>query len=85
MPLSGLKATAPIYLMVVIFIAINFGRIERVALTDTTDAVLLGGALITVHIGARLLDAFRRRTTAPFDFDGLPETPTQRLGIGESV
>jgi hypothetical protein len=40
-------------------------------------AVVLAGFFFAL----RGVDAFRRRTPRPFEFDEMPEPPTQRLGL----
>jgi hypothetical protein len=45
--------------------------------TAPTFAAVLAG----IFLSLRALDAFRRRTPRAFEFDEMPEPPTQRLGL----
>jgi hypothetical protein len=52
----------------------------RVALQNGT-ALEFAAFLAVVFLVLRAVDAVRRRTPRPFEFDEMPEPPTQRLGL----
>ncbi|HEV8396606.1 MAG TPA: hypothetical protein VGQ37_20130 [Vicinamibacterales bacterium] len=77
---GDLKTMLPIALAGFIFFTYQFAHIELAALksgTAPTFAAALAGTFLTL----RAVDAFRRRTPRPFEFDEMPEPPTQRLGL----
>jgi hypothetical protein len=77
---SDLKAVLPIAFFAFVFFSYQFSHIELAALrtgTGPTFAAALGVLFLTL----RAVDAFRRRTPRPFEFDEMPEPPTQRLGL----
>ena len=93
-PPGNLKALGPIYVMLLFVVAYNLARLEQWALTRGAGrfAILMGALLLT--FAAARLSRFRRRSlrlrsTSPFlsrvEFDDLPDTPTQRLGLSEPV
>jgi hypothetical protein len=93
-PPGNLKALGPIYVMLLFVVAYNLARLEQWALTGGAGrfAILMGGLLLT--FAAARLSRFRRRSlrlrsTSAFlsrvEFDDLPDTPTQRLGLSEPV
>jgi hypothetical protein len=45
----------------------------------------LVGCLVLIYAAARLIRLERPSLLARIEFDDLPETATQRLGLGESV
>jgi hypothetical protein len=84
-PPGNLKAFGPIYLMVLFVGAYTLARIERAAIADATRYAVLLAAFATIYIGFRLWDARYHRRATRIVFDDSPETPTQRLGLGEPV
>ena len=93
-PAGNLKAFGPIYVMLLFVVAYNLGRLERWALTGglANFAMLMGGLILT-YAAARLSRIRRRLSSATstspllarIEFDDLPDTPTQRLGLSEPV
>jgi len=93
-PPGNLKALAPIYVMLLFVVAYTVGRLEQWALTGgmASFAILMGGLILT-YAAARLSGLHRRLSggqsrnplLARIEFDDLPDTPTQRLGLGEPV
>jgi hypothetical protein len=84
-PVGNLKALGPIYVLLLLFTAYNLARVERWALAgDARFAGLMGG-LVLIYAAARLRPLERPSLLARIEFDDLPETATQRLGLGESV
>jgi hypothetical protein len=77
---ANLKTLAPVGFFSFIFLTYQFAHGERVALASGTAAGF-AARLFIVFLILRAIDAFRRRTPRPFEFDELPEPPTQRLGL----
>jgi hypothetical protein len=71
--------------MVLFVGAYTLARIERAAIADATRYAVLLAAFATIYIGFRLWDARYHRRATRIVFDDSPETPTQRLGLGEPV
>jgi hypothetical protein len=84
-PLGNLKALGPIYLLLLFFTAYNLARVERWALAGDARFAGLVGCLVLFYATARLIRLERPSLLARIEFDDLPETATQRLGLGESV
>jgi hypothetical protein len=84
-PPGNLKAFGPIYLMALFVIAYNLARIERAAMTDLPRFAMLLASCIAIYLGFRLWDSRYHATVTVIAFEELPETPTQRLGLGEPV
>jgi hypothetical protein len=77
---GDLKTILPIAFAAFVFFTYQFAHIELAAVragTAPTFAAVLGG----IFLSLRALDAFRRRTPRAFEFDEMPEPPTQRLGL----
>lgn len=77
---ANLKTMLPITFAAFVFFTYQFSHIQLTAMRAgeaTTFAVALSG----VFLALRSIDAFRRRTPKPFEFDEMPEPPTQRLGL----
>jgi len=77
---GDLKTILPIAFAAFVFFTYQFAHIELAALRSgvaPTFAVVLAG----IFLGLRSIDAFRRRTPRAFEFDEMPEPPTQRLGL----
>jgi hypothetical protein len=81
---GNLKALAPIYLLLLLAVAYNLARVERWALTDGARFAGLVGCLVLIYGSARLTRFERPLLLARIELDDLPETATQRLGLGES-
>jgi hypothetical protein len=77
---ANLKTLAPVGFFSFIFFTYQFAHRERAALEygSATDFAL---RLFVLFLVLRAIDAFRRRTPRPFEFDEIPEPPTQRLGL----
>ena len=56
-------------------------RASRAAALRNGAALEFAVVLAGVFLVLRGVDAFRRRTPRPFEFDEMPEPPTQRLGL----
>jgi hypothetical protein len=77
---ANLKTLAPVGFFAFIFFTYQFAHGERVALlSGTTTGFAV--RLFLLFLILRAVDAFRRRTPRPFEFDEMPEPPTQRLGL----
>jgi hypothetical protein len=77
---GDLKTILPIAFAAFVFFTYQFAHIELAALRSgraATFAATLAGLFLTL----RAIDAFRRRHPRPFEFDEMPEPPTQRLGL----
>jgi len=77
---GDVKTIGPIAFAAFVFFTYQFSHLELAALRTggaPTFAVLLTGAFATL----RAVDAYRRRHPRPFEFDEMPEPPTQRLGL----
>jgi peptidoglycan/LPS O-acetylase OafA/YrhL len=83
-PMGNLKALGPIYLMLLFVIAYNLGLLERAALVDFRKFAMLLGSLGLIYAGLRLSQR-RQSILSRIEFDDLPDTPTQRLGLSEPV
>jgi hypothetical protein len=83
-PTGNLKALGPIYLMLLFVIAYNLGLLERAALVDFRKFAMLLGSLGLIYAGLRLSQR-RQSILSRIEFDDLPDTPTQRLGLSEPV
>ena len=77
---ANLKTLAPVGLFSFIFFTYQFAHRERAALQAGTAADF-ALTLFILFLALRLVDAVRRRTVRPFEFDEMPEPPTQRLGL----
>ena len=77
---ANLKTLAPIAFVSFIFFTYQFAHRERAALQAGT-ALTFAASLAVVFLGLRAVDAVKRRTMHPFEFDEMPEPPTQRLGL----
>ena len=77
---ANLKTLAPIAFVSFIFFTYQFAHRERAALQAGT-ALTFAASLAVVFLGLRAVDAVKRRTMRPFEFDEMPEPPTQRLGL----
>jgi hypothetical protein len=84
-PMGNLKALAPIYLMLLFAVAYNLGLLERAALADVRGFAILLGSLLLIYAVQRLSQLRRYSMSTRIDFEDLPDTPTQRLGLSESV
>jgi hypothetical protein len=77
---ANLKTILPIAFAAFVFFTYQFSHLQLAAMragAASRFAVALGGLFFTL----RGIDAFRRRTPRPFEFDEMPEPPTQRLGL----
>ena len=83
-PMGNLKALGPIYLMLLFVVAYNLGLLERAALGDSRKFAMLLGSLVLIYAGLRLSQR-RQSILSRIEFDDLPDTPTQRLGLSEPV
>jgi hypothetical protein len=83
-PMGNLKALGPIYLMLLFVVAYNLGLLERAALGDFRKFAMLLGSLVLIYAGLRLSQR-RQSILSRIEFDDLPDTPTQRLGLSEPV
>ena len=77
---ANLKTLAPIALVSFVFFTYQFAHRERVALAAGT-ALEFAATLAVLFLVLRAIDAVKRRTVRPFEFDEMPEPPTQRLGL----
>jgi hypothetical protein len=77
---ANLKTLAPIAFVSFIFFTYQFAHRERTALQAGT-ALTFAAGLAVVFLALRAVDAVQRRTMRPFEFDEMPEPPTQRLGL----
>jgi hypothetical protein len=82
--MGNLKALGPIYLMLLFVVAYNLGLLERAALGDFLKFAMLLGSLVLIYAGLRLSQR-RQSILSRIEFDDLPDTPTQRLGLSEPV
>ncbi|HZI79329.1 MAG TPA: hypothetical protein VFD69_07440 [Vicinamibacterales bacterium] len=77
---ANLKTLAPIGFFSFIFFTYQFAHRERAALqSGSADDFAL--TLLILFVALRIVDAVKRRTVRPFEFDEMPEPPTQRLGL----
>jgi hypothetical protein len=83
-PMGNLKALGPIYLMLLFVVAYNLGLLERAALGNFRKFAMLLGSLVLSYTGLRLSHR-RQSILSRIEFDDLPDTPTQRLGLSEPV
>jgi hypothetical protein len=77
---GDVKTVAPIAFAAFVFFSYQFSHLLLAALRTGAApafAVVLAGGFVTL----RAIDAFRRRRPRPFEFDEMPEPPTQRLGL----
>ena len=77
---ANLKTIVPIAFAAFVFFTYQFSHIQLAAMRSGVAprfAVVLAGFFFAL----RGVDAFRRRTPRPFEFDEMPEPPTQRLGL----
>ncbi len=79
LPNEDLKALAIPYVVIFLFGASAFARMEQAALQEPVAAIRLLGLLATIGVGLRLAGR-RERPRLPMDFDEAPTT-TQRLGL----
>ena len=77
---ANVKMLAPIAFASFVFFTYQFAHRVRAALQNGT-ALEFATFLAVVFLVLRGIDAFKRRTPRPFEFDELPEPPTQRLGL----
>ena len=77
---ANLKTLAPVAVVSFVFFTYQFAHRERVALATGT-ALEFAATLAVLFLALRAVDAVKRRTVRPFEFDELPEPPTQRLGL----
>jgi hypothetical protein len=77
---ANVKVLAPIAFALFVFFTYQFAHRVRAALQNGT-ALEFATFLAVVFLVLRGIDAFKRRTPRPFEFDELPEPPTQRLGL----
>jgi hypothetical protein len=77
---ANVKVLAPIAFALFVFFTYQFAHRVRAALQSGT-ALEFATFLAVVFLVLRGIDAFKRRTPRPFEFDELPEPPTQRLGL----
>jgi hypothetical protein len=76
----NLKTLAPIAFVSFVFFNYQFAHGMRVALQNGTSFEL-AAFLGVVFLVLRGIDAYKRRTPRPFEFDEMPEPATQRLGL----
>jgi len=84
-PMGNLKALGPIYLMLLFVVAYNLALLERAALGDLRKFAMLLGSFVLIYAALRLSQLRRQSIFSRIEFDDLPETPTQRLGLSEPV
>ena len=77
---ANLKTLAPIAFVSFVFFTYQFAHRERAALAAGT-ALEFAASLAVLFLVLRAIDAVKRRTVRPFEFDEMPEPPTQRLGL----
>jgi hypothetical protein len=77
---ANLKTIAPIAFAAFVFFTYQFSHIELAAMRAGTVPGFAAG-LAGIFLTLRAIDALRRRTPRPFEFDEMPEPPTQRLGL----
>ena len=77
---ANLKTLAPVGFFSFIFFTYQFAHRERDALA-AGNAADFAVPLLVLFVGLRIVDAIRRRKVRPFEFDEMPEPPTQRLGL----
>ena len=77
---ANLKTLAPIAFASFVFFTYQFAHRERAALESGT-ALNFAAGLAVIFLVLRTVDAVKRRTVRPFEFDEMPEPPTQRLGL----
>jgi len=77
---ANLKTLAPIAFVSFVYFTYQFAHRERAALESGT-ALDLAAGLAVVFLVLRTIDAVKRRTIRPFEFDELPAPPTQRLEL----
>ena len=77
---GDLKTILPIAFAAFVFFTYQFAHIELAALRSGA-APTFALVLVGIFLGLRSIDAFRRRTPRAFEFDEMPEPPTQRLGL----
>ena len=76
----NLKTLAPIAFVSFVFFTYQFAHRERAALA-AGSALEFAVDLAVLFLVLRAIDAVKRRTVRPFEFDEMPEPPTQRLGL----
>jgi hypothetical protein len=77
---ANVKTIGPIAFAGFIFFTYQFAHIELLTLRSGT-APTFSAVLAGLFLALRAVDAFRRRHPRPFEFDEMPEPPTQRLGL----
>ena len=77
---GDLKTILPIAFAAFVFFTYQFAHIELAALRSGA-APTFALVLVGIFLGLCSIDAFRRRTPRAFEFDEMPEPPTQRLGL----
>ena len=77
---ANVKVLAPIAFAAFVFFTYQFAHGVRAALQNGT-ALEFAAFLAIVFLVLRGIDAFKRRLPRPFEFDEMPEPPTQRLGL----
>jgi hypothetical protein len=77
---ANLKTLAPIAFVSFIFFTYQFAHRLRAALQNGSG-LEFAALLAVVFLALRAVDAFKRRMPRPFEFDEMPEPPTQRLGL----
>lgn len=77
---ANLKLLIPAGLFAFVFFTYQFAHREREAL-EAGSAADFALALTVVFLVLRTIDAVKRRTVRPFEFDEMPAPPTQRLGL----
>ena len=60
-------------------------RLVEVEFGDLRRFVMLLGSLMLIYATQRLTQLRHRSIVARIEFDDLPDTPTQRLGLSEPV
>jgi hypothetical protein len=77
---GDVKTVGPIAFAAFVFFTYQFSHLELAALRSGA-APAFAGVLTGAFVTLRAVDAFRRRHPRPFEFDEMPEPPTQRLGL----
>lgn len=72
-------------MMLLFLVAYNLGLLERAALGDLRKFAILLGSLVLIYAALRLSQLHRPSILSRIEFDDLPDTPTQRLGLSEPV
>ena len=78
---ANLKTLAPIAFVSFVFFTYQFAHRERAALAVRHRARVRRDPGRACSSCLRAIDAVKRRTVRPFEFDEMPEPPTQRLGL----